>query len=683
MKKFFGVVGLIFCVFLASCNFNGFSDKSGSLEFSISKNDIALLANQHAAREGAGDESKISEELLVFVQIKGSKGYYAYKSQTVGIEFKKIAQEGSSDANFDYAQDSMLFYYEALKDVDMTFEQVPVNQTYTVMFDLLVKPLTSPSLTLSYHICSGKTKNVVVTADQTNQVDVTASTDPQPLVLLKVEYADGSDPVISDFDTEDGNSYGLMLNKKDGKLYQSKYNAESTTPVRKEIKDISFVLSEDSNFADSWVKYTLNYSGFNYDDPSVATSENTLLKTDLSFKKGAYSLKDLILQYTTFSSAYFTVDSNGFSFEIDSPYFYLHPAYDWQEDPTEENVFSQEKHGSLLNTSSSVSESGEVINPTIVFSKRNDSNRYIYSVSLKNALEGKTLSDGDTVVFVMKVLSPTNKPVTFNQFYYELQTEKWGELDDDVLYDGNECINVDDSSVPSVGYYTFVMPLNFIEDSEDYNTVLFFYDGQAGSTTEDTQTLTVSSLDYYIFPASSKSFVFGLGKNWDDSTNQVCPYRYEFNKPLVDADGKSLTLAGGETVSVTINGNVKGFSAASSSSGSSGYNSSTYFGGEIYDGVEYTSIKDEWLNFHPLSNTEGTHASENIPRLTISDGEFSNSGTYKFVDIQEPYFDKANASEKPTPAHNYMFQCASTCPDPTVLLVIEGFEMATTVSTPN
>ena len=110
--------------------------------------------------------------------------------------------------------------------------------------------------------------------------------------------------------------------------------------------------------------------------------------------------------------------SNGFSFEIDSPYFYLHPAYDWQEDPPEENVFSQEKHGSLLNTSSSVSESGEVINQTIVFSKRNDSNRYIYSVSLKNALEGKTLSDGDTVVFVMNVLSPTNKPVIIIRVKY-------------------------------------------------------------------------------------------------------------------------------------------------------------------------------------------------------------------------------------------------------------------------
>ena len=349
---------------------------------------------------------------------------------------------------------------------------------------------------------------------------------------------------------------------------------------------------------------------------------------------------------------------------------------DPEEKPTVTNI-EEEIHGSLLTSTSQEGSSATSGYQQLVFNKRADSNRYIYDVSLKNALNGKSLVSGDTVVFVMKVASTDSKPVTFNQFYYELRTEDWAEMNDTDLYAGNECINVDDSSVPAAGYYTFVMPLNFIQDPKDYNTVLFFFDGQAGGN-ESSIALKVQSLDYYIFPAESKSFVFGLGKNWSGSS-ETYPYRYEFKKPLVDAQGTMYKFKGGETVSVALSGTVKAYNSSGSELSRTNFVSENEFTGEIYDGADYTSAIDpNWKNFHPLSNTAKT-VTGNVTSLLIQGGAFSSSGTYVFVDIQQPFFDKDDSVET-LPAHDYQFQCTSTCENPSVLLVIENFKMVTTVT---
>ena len=346
------------------------------------------------------------------------------------------------------------------------------------------------------------------------------------------------------------------------------------------------------------------------------------------------------------------------------------------DDDTTKAKIDEEVYGSLLTSTSEEGSSGTSDTQQLVFNKRADSNRFIYDVSLKNVLNEKSLVTGDTVVFVMKVASTDSKPVTFNQFYYELRTEDWAEMNDTDLYAGNECINVDNSSVPKEGYYTFVMPLNFIQNPKDYNTVLFFFDGQAGAT-ESSISLRVQSLDYYIFPAESKTFVFGLGMNYDEDTNATYPYRYEFKKPLLNSQGTMYEFKGGETVSVALSGTVKAYENISGSLTRTSFVSSNEFEGEIYDGADYTSnMYDSWQNFHPLSNTKVV--SGNVTSLLVQGSSFTQSGTYVFVKIQQPFFDKDDSVET-LPDHDYQFQCTSTCEDPSVLLAMEDFEIVTTV----
>ena len=340
-----------------------------------------------------------------------------------------------------------------------------------------------------------------------------------------------------------------------------------------------------------------------------------------------------------------------------------------------DKTFTEDAHGSLLNTS--VGADGVSASVTLTFEKRPDSNppRYIYEQSLSEMLSGKTLARGDTVVFVMKLIPAENKPADFNSFYYELQKSDWRDLTDDELYDGNEYIGVDNSSVPEEGYYTFVMPFNFIENPKDYDTVLFFFDGYEGDTAES-KALQVKSLDYHIFPAESKTFAFKLGKNYDDNN----PYRYELEKPLANADDQIYELEEGETVSVTISGTVKAYKKTDSGFEPESFSTpeDTFFKGEIFDNADYASSENsDWQTYHPLSNDRATI---NTKKLTIRNGEFSDSGTYLFGNIQKPYFDKLkDVNESDLPDHIYKFQCTSSCPDPSVLLVIEDYDLSITV----
>ena len=228
------------------------------------------------------------------------------------------------------------------------------------------------------------------------------------------------------------------------------------------------------------------------------------------------------------------------------------------------------------------------------------------------------------------------------------------------------------------------MPLNFIDNPSSYNTVLFFFDGQQSGVTSSgsEMILNVISLDYYIFPAKSKTFVFGLGMNYDDQTKEDYPYRYEFKRPLLSNDNIMYELNGHENVTITLTGNTWGCKIVDGELTAGAFTSDYAFTGEIYDGADYTSSEHEyWQNFHPLSNTENSEQENNV-ELWIENGAFvsndtgaySYSGIYTFTDIQEPFFDRANPEEEPD--HNYMFQCVSPCKETAVLLTIRNFSFS-------
>lgn len=708
MKKIFSVFVLIFCFLLISCNLD-YPDKKGSVSFEIPIADLALLRNVDT-----NDSEEQNQEIWynILVQIRSDGGYVAAQVKSVSnseiIQAMKSKTQEKVKIDENNEEDS---YYVNTVDfipqqyLTYSFEELPVEQKYTVMVDVFQeevwageKPCNCNNSCLMF---SGETKDIEVSMGKITPVTVIVEEENESYLFdIKAEYLDDNELQSKTLAINNSPDFYICYDINRDVYYFSEcapqYDFESSIYIVdpsncKQLTNLSFVLKEGSHFD------TFNFAVIFYDnDTSSETSVDladgalSILGNDKIFSNinVEKQIGNINLCFSTFIP-YLQIYSISFAEKSSEEEPMVESSDNLEEDPdvgdnpTQTNI-DEEIHGSLLSSSSQEGATGSSTDQQLVFNKCGDSNRFIYDVSLKNALNGKTLATGDTVVFVMKVTSPDNKPVTFNQFYYELRTENWAEMNDTALYAGNECINVDNASVPAEGYYTFVMPLNFIQNPQDYNTVLFFFDGQSG-TTEPTQTLNVLSLDYYIFPENSKTFVLGLGKNYDSNTSGNYPYRYEFNKPMLNAQGLMCNLEGGETVEISLSGTVKKYSNINNSSAASENVSNKSFSGEIYDGASYSSTKgSSWQDYHPLSNTEGDKASENVTTLTVANGTFNNNGVYKFVNIQTPFFDKVQTYDAGTdssdPSHNYQFQCTSLCEDSSVLLVIEGFEMTTTVT---
>ena len=330
-------------------------------------------------------------------------------------------------------------------------------------------------------------------------------------------------------------------------------------------------------------------------------------------------------------------------------------------------------------------ESGEIeINQSkLIFTHFDDHEvnhvRYMCTISLDDILNEKHLSNGDTVAFVLKTSDQQTSDIfdqnSVSQFYYQLQEEDWQEdfeEDTEGLFRNNNCINFD---IRSNGQYTFVMPLNLIEGPEDYCELQFFFDCPKG--TEAASFELNCSINYYIFPATQRAFVFGVGKNWDKdpNTNPDSPdYRYEINIPLRDSYNRPLDLSGGDTVSVYLQGTIRGFSNSSFMD----LSTETIFNTELYDNANY-----ENSSFHALSKdeiSEGVPNTGNVKQLSIgTDGELENSGQFVFSQIQEPYTDEDNDEFE----NDFRFQCHTICTNPEVLLVITNYYCGNVVTPGN
>ena len=264
MKKLFGVVGLLFCVFLASCNFNNLSGKGGDIEFSIPLNDIVKLAEQRASREG-GEEKQF--EFVAMLQVKGSKNYYKSKTET-----------------YDFGNS---FYDGKAKTIEMSMSSLPSNQTYTVMFDLFVVNSVYKD---SWWEVSGRTPNVAVTAGKTEEISLTAARSNEALVYLKVELEKSESPIdLSERDI-------INIQKESDGLYFRE----------QKIKDIYLVLNSNANFTDSSFKYTLEY---------FSDSEGKNLgSSDLKFKNDVCSIKDFLMNQSYFKSNEITISKGDISF---------------------------------------------------------------------------------------------------------------------------------------------------------------------------------------------------------------------------------------------------------------------------------------------------------------------------------------------------------------------------------
>ena len=304
----------------------------------------------------------------------------------------------------------------------------------------------------------------------------------------------------------------------------------------------------------------------------------------------------------------------------------------------------------------------------------NTSVRYMTTVPLDDILDGKHLSDRDSVVFILSLTGLLGDGRDFSyhligndekQFYYQLQEDNWKTTyanDDEGLFKNNNCINFD---TRQKGDYTFVMPLNLIQDAQDYRNLQLFFDCSAGTETEFENLEFDSTIQYTIFPAAEKAFVFGVGKNWDESSGY--DYRYEVNIPLRDSNGNPLELAGGDTVNVHLQGKIRNYNV----DGFADILEDKTFYAELYDNAEYDGSSFHALSIDKLDGDVDNEA--NVKKLSLgSDGYLADSGKFVFSPIAAPYVSK-------TVKNDFRFQCHTPCVSPSTLLVITDYSLTNEV----
>lgn len=625
------------------------------------------------ATAGAGSTDMMYTYL---VQVRCmSSSYYAVKTKTVNAQALKESQA-------------------------FTFEGIVPGKNYQAMVDIFSQggKAESTSATGNYHLTYAGDETVLISGDTTS-VEVKAlpsSENSYSNFSLFLTYEeDGSTyPYGRELETSEGFS-ALFAKCKvgTGKTEEYKYycrqkkSADEEIPQFgftdenpddwTEIKDFYFGLKEDSHYR----KFTFVQPIQNDNEEEtidIVFDDNNLFKVT-DYLEG----NNFIFNYPL--SATLTFD-DGSTFDVSL----WTPQVRFADITFAQQSFTETQFGEITIQESKLTF--EPWKPQVGVSVR-----YMSTIALDTILGGKHLSDGDTVVFVLEAELGDNDDIfaqkKVSQFYYQLQPDDWLEnyTNDTDLFAKNNCItfvgedcsesNDSGETLNNLMKYTFVMPLNQIEDAVEYNNLQLFFDYPAVRDLDSIESSLemACSITYSIFPKEQNAFVFGVGSNYG---NASYPYRYEFKLPLKE-NNQACVFEGGETVEVTLSGEVFLYQNNNGTLTETAFSTTTdkTLDGEIFDGGDYVSKESSWGRyFHPLCNTEDKDA-KNILSLELVNGNFSEGSTYKFEKIQRPLFDLAEGVSLPDNfEHNYQFQCKIPCENQSDLLVIKNFSMETTVT---
>lgn len=623
MKKLFGFLTLFLCLLLTACNMNLLSDRSGSIDFSIPSKDIINAANNYAARSG-DDEPAASYTFLV--QIKGNRNYYKYQVKTVILpDIPDFVQSPYQQIN--YSQE-----YLSKENLDFSFTGLPLGQTYTVMFDMLVDP---SGYSTPYSIFSGRTEGVTVSAGQSSDVGIKAKYHEGSNLSLIVDYIGGYESKNLRTTSyiqkkQESNDLGeepwtLNLSKKNGKLYDED----------KVIKDIYYVLDSDSNFISS---------AFNY---SIPYFDNGHKYYKLNFKNNKCSVKSFLLR--KLKTASFSGEVTISNSKIECPETLTTINLE-----SKGNLVAQNKQGGF----------GLMFSPK-KYDVVNSKWAYVASLQLSSIIDPYyyTVAPGDTVVLVLNVYEEPVIQFEKTQLYYKFSSMDIsdGFIDGTKLFEDNNCINHQSKEKH------IVIPLNNIKNPND--SLILFEDYGESAPTEQVMTI---SFTYYIFPSDMHVFAFGVGAAYDSDGNMLeNTYRYEFNTSI-----GNMSLNGGNTV----NAHLKGKFCTVNFSDKEYINLETegyfendlYITGELYDGGQYTPSEGESESFHPLSNNEATGNNKSM-KVSRDALDYDYIGNYDFVfaDILQPH--TANGYK-----NDFRFLCTAACASPDILLLVQYFDLSFT-----
>ena len=634
MKKFFGVVGLLFCVFLASCNFSNLSGKSGTIEFSIPLSDVVQITKQavgpSASRAGAGDT-----QILCLVQVKGSRNFYDYHTIPLDVKF-----EESPEKDF---------------IVDTSFDQIPAGQSYTVMFDLFVKDeqgLGKDSPTIYADVFSGRASNVSVKGGKTTEVNIKADYLSETFLSLKLDFADGSSKTLKGLtlaEMEDENITNekemwklqdrmmAELKKAGDKLMYYKWDGTSL-----EVKDIYYVLDDNSNCADSSFKYAIYYTSDGSNDYQIY---------NLNFKKNVCSIKDLILSKQYFNSDIVIARKDNFLIEI--PSTKINYWVDEQEPYIDPSIF-EEKDLQFEKTD---------------FIKYDDQDNEIYRYVCVIPLSQIALADSETEGWIGAASSITDGKAlaitlstdyndtlaSVEQFYYMLQPDNYSSIDLSERYTGNNCIIFAEKNYldPSESF-ELTLPINNLTGTDTRKNLILFFDKING---DSSYTISGCSMMSVLYPEGTA--IFATSRNYDYSPDAAHnpnaesytknPWRFELKYPLGELSGintnDTLTVKMSGIVSVgDINLRAEVFDAI----------------GDGWDSISTESADGNRLYF-----------TVNGSRLN---GDSDSSFIFKSVRIIKP--------DTPGQKHDFSLQCTSEYGLGPDIIAIKNFNVSTELATP-
>ena len=605
MKKLFGILCVFLSVLLTACNVGLLSERSGSIDFSIPAEDMVTLAENYSARS---PENKPDGSYIFLVQIKGDRGYYRYQTQTV-----KVARDNPDPWFPEYEINDSEVYLSKNK-LDFSFSGLPINQTYTVMFDMLINPNGHET---PYSVFSGRSEGVAVSAGQASDVGIKAMLRQESNLVLRVEYENSDEPKELRtpsyiYTKADGyNPLNLSLSKKNGKLYEGEDLI---------VKDIYYVLDSDTNYPASAFNYSIEY----FDNGHKAYK--------LSFKNNKCSIKNFLIRKLHDSSFSGQVTISNGKVKCNEALARI------QMDTTNNLVASHSE--------------ADTVGITFIPKKYKGSDNewaYVASFQLNNTpsyidTSVNPIAPGDTVVIVLNISEIPNLQLHGNQLYYKLSSDPMdGDVvDGEVLFKDNNCINHKDYE------RMIVIPLNFIKNPNDY--LILFED--FGTSQPAEQNLNCS-FTYYIFPSDMHVFAFGVGAAYEEG-QMTDDYRYEFNASL----GK-MTLSGGDNVTATIRGNF--CTVDFSSSAYIGLPADFNIVGELYDGGPY-HVNGEDDSFHPLSDDQ--HENTKVQ-------------TYEINDIKDEYSFVFKGIKNPVSQPNdFKLLCTADCDSPDKLLLVQYFDLS-------
>ena len=653
MKKLFLAFMLLTGFLLASCGTNDAAGKSGDVSFSISANEIGRYIA--ASREVNGDESIVYE---VVAQIKGSKGYYSWiRKQAVYTPDSQQNPTGDAHGYYE-AEIPQNVQSQFENDLVFNFKSLSVKQTYTVMLDIFTKD-NNPEYMTGKETETPDYWSVCYSGSQDNVSVIPGASKPVTIELAQIDtgyYAPRNFAIKVTYNKAGKNVTEIISLNPD---VRSKYSFVKDTNNKYwfahagrdwySVSELKLVFNEDSHFIQG-SKFYITANKEDSDDSFVtvnlAESENgeidLISNNDIFNDKIGYG--DPKIEYHCFIK--------------DSNFLRCREIFEFSLSSSKQNF------GSYYADSSNYM--------FIKDSSNEDKNRFRLTIPLTDIIGTDPLAKGDTIVFMLGYLMLYDQQgFSIQQMpdvAYQLQKEGWESLSPEAKDANNTTIKYSQIAGDKI------CAANFIDGDEKYFQLYIDFGEVIESSV--TELNTSLSLNYKIFPASEKVFVFHKAyAEWEQNGETVRDHRKEM---IFDLNSYFQKLGKWPAKNSKITINVGGTFKTLSNENDEEVVSRVPLKSELFDNLKIgkddsaCGVEGHNTYYHPLSNSSANGNTFDKLNLSVN-GTLEN---IIFANILEPH-DIKNTSE----THKYRLQLYKSdgSSNDDSLLIIKNFSISVSV----